>query len=171
MPILSKTQHCHCIILPYFAVAAPYVTHAKLFAALPWLYNAKLYQCISLHCQCLAIHCHRYALQNLTMPLHICTLPCQYSTYALPLQHSAAISLPKLRMAMQDITKPIHRCAPHYLCFAPHSFALPLRRHTLQAFPRAHLTLPCCAAALLSATALSCCPALLNKTMPIPNAT
>lgn len=154
MPILRRTLYCHRTVLLHFAVAAPYVTHAKLFAALPWHCLAKLYPCISLHCQCLAIHCHRYVLQNLTIPTHSAqysagtTLRCHFFAKASchHTGHYQADARLFLSVTLPRLT-PLHHClALQRITFALPLIALlcPYGAALFKAFPRQHLALPCC---------------------------
>lgn len=137
--------------------------------------------CFALLCRCGALRYPRktvrsptLALPRETTPMHFAVLPVPCGTLPqlcptkphytvthlyqiLPIQRSTAISLLKLHVTMYEITKPIHRCVSLCLCFAPHSFALPLRHRTLQSISTRSP----------DTALLHSCVALLSPTMPM----
>lgn len=145
--------HCFALLYRCGALRYPHKTVRSPTLALPR-------ETIPMHFAALPVPCGTLPSLYPTKPHYAATylhsaLPVQHC--ALPAQRSAAVSLPKLRIAMQGITKPEHRCASLCLCFAPYSFALPLRHHALQ-----NISSP-----TPDTTLLRSCVALLSPTMPM----
>ena len=133
---------------------------------MPPHYLASICRCGALRYPHKTVHSPTPALPHETAPMHFAALPVPCDTLPLlcptkphytntlcTVQRRHNTPLP----VIQDITKLKHRCASLCLCFAPHSFALLLRCHTLQSI----------SARSPDTALLHSCVALLSPTMPM----